>query len=70
MSEMVERVAKAMWEKTYTSPWRSKAAGDDLTQEYLDMARAAIEALREPTEAMRRINGSANWQAMIDKALK
>ena len=44
MSEMIERVAKAL----------AKADGDPsvLFDYYLEHARAAIEAMREPTEEM------------------
>jgi hypothetical protein len=64
---MIERVARAM------------CAADGGSQEvdvhlYLDMAAAAIAAMREPTEAMTRtlwtgIPPKAAWQAMIDAAL-
>ena len=83
MSEMVERVARAI------------AAGHDaylpvekIAPGYLADARAAIEAMREPTKAMESAGdelddwgcpsdpGSGNacalahWHAMIDEALK
>ena len=63
---MIERVACAM------------CAADSGSQEvdvhlYLDMAAAAIEAMREPTEAMLKAAPSpyplTNWQTMIDTAL-
>jgi hypothetical protein len=69
MSNMIERVARAM------------CAADGGSQEvdvhhYLDMARAAIEAMREPTEAMCEAADAVEcnqpeciWQAMIDAAL-
>ena len=81
MSEMIEKVARAMclsrkpnhpslndddrWWKTHGS-----------REAYLGLARAAIEAMREPTEAMlaagRRNNhprDEETWRTMIDAAL-
>lgn len=74
MSEMVERVAKALvaWQQLPESAW----------VDHLDMARAAIEAMREPTyemvlltegsERMDIVSGDICriWQNMIDQALK
>lgn len=73
MSEMVERVAKALGESVPglifpdAWPWET-------------MARAALEAMREPTDEMARIGlylteGSDPdfkdiWRQMINKALK
>lgn len=58
-SEMVERVARAMWKSQCpNTPWDAA-----LDEDYYDgpgrttlrsMARAAIEAMREPNEAMLR----------------
>lgn len=79
MSEMVERVASAIWDATRDSldfeslsAWASEAA-----------ARAAIKAMREPTRVMLEAEqacprfdspGSTNpddvWRAMIDAILK
>lgn len=72
MSEMVERVAEAL------------AKSDKYTSDYTALARAAIEAMREPTEGM--TNAAFNielwdqpinehcaqdvWQTMIDAALQ
>ena len=71
MSEMVERVAKAI----------KRGIADDLPS--ADIARAAIEAMREPTEAMlhagydglgreaAQYTGPEDvWPRMIDAALK
>ena len=71
--DMIERVARAIAEQNHGSTW----------DEWIDEARAAIEAMREPTEAM--INGlriaqecgdstaalwaPLVWRAMIDAAL-
>jgi len=78
MSEMVERVARVMW-NAHVGPtiawddnfWR------DSDIEWLERARIAIAALREPTEAMVAAANQLNhprdvevWRAMIDEALK
>jgi hypothetical protein len=51
VSEMVERVARAIYESTQGKwtgvPWAEADRGEHLRQ-----ARAAIEAMREPTEGM------------------
>lgn len=54
MSEMIERVAKAIWEKH-----RAMLLGEEweeldrfTTERYRGYASAAIAAMREPTEAM------------------
>jgi hypothetical protein len=67
---MVERVAEALRE-AYREPE---------TRPYIEMARAAIAAMREPTEEMVLAGnekasydyGAAreSWSAMIDEALK
>lgn len=64
MSEMIERVAKAIyagqvgalsdgaWREYWawhTNPLTTKSGGE---WEYIRLARAAMEAMREPTEAM------------------
>lgn len=66
MTEMIERVAKAISGAPFPSK-RSK-----------DKARAAIEAMREPTEAMHAVLFRANvsltdtgavWGLLIDAAI-
>jgi DNA-binding LacI/PurR family transcriptional regulator len=54
MPEMVERVARAMWERTHDGSWPEDAdrTGHDNLDLYREDARAAIAAMREPTEAM------------------
>lgn len=78
-SEMIERVAKAIHSHdfpTYALKWE-----DTKQQIYLDVARIAIEAMKEPTQAMldaAEKSGSLEegssaygcWQAMIEAALK
>jgi hypothetical protein len=67
MSTMVERVAQALQQEMGTAPF------DEATS--FALARAAITAMREPTEEM--IDGwirapgaiKGGWQGMIDAAL-
>lgn len=81
-SEMVEKVAKAIYLKRNgqgARPWSLLTKAHRTP--YLDDARAAIEAMREPTEAMEsagwdsydRNDGWSGpqycWQAMVDAAL-
>lgn len=93
MSDMVERVAKALFRSRYFYPEHEAFWPDRLDElvngppfeadGYRSMARAAIEAMREPTEEMKEA-GSAfvyeawghgptiareAWQANIDAAL-
>ena len=74
---MIERVAAAMWERTHDGRWDDWGDGQDESRIiHREDARAAIEAMREPTEEMshagwRTDSGISRvvWQAMIDKAL-
>lgn len=76
--EMIERVARAI-EATMFAPHELPITGE-LHKRYLEAARAAIKAMREPTDEMveasnREWDGrishrsSGAWQAMIDAAL-
>lgn len=77
MSEMVERIAKRLYESRPGGDgdriWRSNGCE---TREWLDQARVAIEAMKVPTEKMwtagaSETRGTAEiWRAMIDEALK
>jgi hypothetical protein len=66
MSEMVERVARAI---AY-----SETADPEMWSAFVEVASAAIEAMREPTEAMVEravsIKNDYGWRSMIDEALK
>lgn len=78
MTEMVERVAKAIWPLAFEGDgagWHQRRAVA------MDQARAAIEAMRNPTAAMlfvgsnddagfTAVNLLASWEFMIDEALK
>ena len=72
MSEMIERVAHAI-RVEFTGMFK-----EDQAPAYERLARAAIEALREPTEEMliasevdlNDFDVAAVWSVMIDAALK
>lgn len=81
MSEMVERVARAIAEEINGGKFDdARWYNDDQRDVHRRRARAAIEAMREPTEAMLTAGDSAMirkddaaadaWQAMVDEALK
>ena len=82
MSEAIERAAEAVYAKTAEFeqlgvPWEQ--VEEYLKEQSRDFARAAIEAIREPTEAMSDQiifcelssirKGEDLWRAMIDAAL-
>lgn len=86
MPEMIERVARAL---AMADGMHPQAASNDADEQpawtlYVGMAKAAIESLREPTEAMveasaaiygdnylyRHRYSKDQWRAMIDAALK
>lgn len=85
MSEMVERVKAAirgadlqsMTERTRMSREEIEKMLAECEADYEAMARAAIEAMEEPTDAMADAGEASNfgepataaWRAMIDKAL-
>ena len=68
MSTMVKRVAQALQQEMGAAPFDETAS--------FSLARAAIAAMREPTQEMLdawiRAPGAikAGWQAMIDAALE
>ena len=88
MSEMIERVAKVIFSAEEKGLQQYGGALDGLQEEpteplYHMMARAAIQAMRESTEAMIRAGefqicgvgtpgdrAIASYKAMIDKALE
>lgn len=73
MSEMVKRVARAIWyDRNPDRRWTEREKAD-----YEGHARAAIEAMAVPTRKMELAaecsdseTASLAWQAMIDEALK
>jgi hypothetical protein len=80
MSEMIERLAKRLYESQPDPDyegrvWRSNGCE---TRPWLDMAQVALEELRKPTDLM-LLAGAAQldcdkerecWRAMIDEAMK
>lgn len=82
--EMVERVARRLWHLKYGTNWDDYH--EDARAEFRQQARAAIEAMREPTETMIAAAWTERssldeaptpgatfkllWQAMIDEALQ
>lgn len=72
---MIERVAKALADEYFGVGWYDRQ-GDEFRRRWAFMARAAIEALREPTEAMldegppEPYMEKHVWARMIDAALK
>ena len=52
MSEMVERVAKAAYESLFMGSWPDDIGTSIDAEGFRKAARAAIEAMREPTEEM------------------
>lgn len=79
MSEMIERVAKAIYESAYGPQANWENLGREQKSEYLKHARAAIAAMRKPTQGMlEALNRRAQcisdidggWCAAIDEALK
>lgn len=75
MSTMIERIAQAILDAPHTS----EADTDAEHMRYARMqAKAALEAMREPTEAMTlapehlttEFDAYAAWIAMIDEALR
>jgi len=84
MSEMIDKVAEALWKKRIGNSLDIE--WDNLfprtKQMYIDEAKAAIEAMREPTEKMYKaasyiltaqsgVYGPDDiWASMIDEALK
>jgi hypothetical protein len=70
MTDMVERVAQAIADKHFDT--RTGAVG---WTAYIDDARAAIEAMREPTPKVIKAGirvgaGAWMWRTMIDAALE
>lgn len=75
MNEMIERVAKAISKHIYDT--------DEIYLQYVTLAKAAIEAMREPTDEMKKCDNihwgyscyvcgglKDGWYKMIDAALK
>lgn len=61
MGEMIERVAKAMENRAEVAGVSIHAAALS-DEDWLELARGAMEAIREPTEAM--MIGARDWSAL------
>lgn len=59
MTTDLERVARAIW----TADSAASSGYEDAKERYLDLARAAVEALMEPSETMEE----AAWKALRDE---
>jgi hypothetical protein len=75
--EMVERVARACAEARFGTGIYWNQESDSWRQAHIDIALAAIAAMRVPTEAMLAIPVPITraelvviWRAMLDAALK
>lgn len=75
MSEMIERIAKAIYEKRNGAgchPWRYRTSTHKAP--YLTDASAALEAMREPGLSIRKITtfefAEVEWPKLIDAALQ
>lgn len=72
-TEMVERAARAIYHgKPRNRPW--EILRPEFQRQYEKQARAAIEAMREPTDVMMAAIGQTSlqakiWRVMIDAAL-
>lgn len=69
---MIERVALVLFKEETGGDYRGPAASlldDEAMNVHRETARAILQVMREPTEAIGRINGSRNWPAMIDAAI-
>ena len=74
---MIERVAQAFYKHFFEGDWPPETEVDIGmgADDFREAARAAIEAMREPTEAMAETvvdddDAKAIWRDMIDAALK
>lgn len=61
-NDMAERIARIMWKHFATEGAFDEDRNDEDRGAYLTAARAAIEAMREPTDAMLR---SINAQVLV-----
>jgi hypothetical protein len=79
-NEMIERVARAMHkaidDDTYVGDFEDGDVTVDGSVNFMALARAALEEMRQPTEAMIEAGygypdaWSRHWEPMIDAALK
>jgi hypothetical protein len=73
VSKMVERVAKEIF---IACGYYQKEIGEFILDDWIPAARAAIAAMREPTDEMISASNRewphvrSNWKAMVDAALR
>jgi len=75
MSKMVERVARALCRQYelddgFSTEQADRAAASEMHRNFIGAARAAIEAMREPTEAMVVAGGEAVFNHTPKRALE
>lgn len=80
MSEMIERVARALWSKAKEEPIQRNVGvsfeNDPLKPWWIDQARAALKVIRDPTDEMHQAGlettgmPDQTFRDMIDAALK
>jgi hypothetical protein len=71
MSEMIERVSRAVFPNEWLALDRGdiwKHVVDDVRADLLNRGRAAIEAMREPTEAMVKAGDQKNHEDALIEA--
>ena len=60
MSEIIERVARAAYESLFNGEWPD--VGTSISADgFRTAARAAIEAMREPTDEMKNCSEEVHW---------
>lgn len=68
-TSMIDRVARTILESVSPAPWDMH--GPEEQEAYMEAARAAIAAMREPTEDMIHSEYAGGiWRSMIDAALE
>jgi hypothetical protein len=72
MSEMVDRVARALFAKEFPNEgdplWTAETGGLGDREYWFGLARAAIEAMREPSEMMASFGGMVCYCADCQEA--
>lgn len=66
MNEMVERVGRAIYESGGGKDWDQQISW--VHEQWFKMARAAIQAMSEPTEGMIEVGGEAVWESNHQKS--
>jgi hypothetical protein len=66
---MIEKVALALQAWEADRPWTQPLEYSRDVKDYFERARAALEAMREPTLDVQLAQGSRYWEGLIDAAL-